>query len=235
MSDSAVKKSLFKRWWFWAIAVIIVIAVTRGGNKDNEGTPSPSPGNTQNNTTINNTAVPQNTAPAVTAEGTGTGGKFVSYREGMYKIGADLPAGEYIIISEGFLPAYYQVSSDSSGSLDSIVSNDNFNGNRYITVSEGQYLEIKGSIAYSADNAPALRSADGKYGEGMYKVGRDINAGEYKVTPEEGSIPGYVEVAKDSKGALDSIISNDNFQAEKYITIEDGQYIKLVGCYINTK
>lgn len=232
MSDATVKKSLFKRWWLWAIAVIVIIAATSGLNKNTKNNQPQSPGTAQNNTTINNTAAPQNTAPAITGEGT----KITdSYKEGMYKIGVDLPAGEYIIISEGLLPAYYQMSSDSSGSLESIVSNDNFSGNRYITVKEGQYLEIRGSRAYALDKAPGLKPADGKYGEGMYKVGKDIDAGEYKVTPEEGAVSSYVEVAKDSKGTLDSIVSNDNFQAEKYITINDGQYIKLVGCYINTK
>lgn len=232
MSDATVKKSLFKRWWLWAIAVIVIIAATSGLNKNTKNNQPQSPGTAQNNTTINNTAAPQNTAPAITGEGTKIAD---SYKEGMYKIGVDLPAGEYIIISEGLLPAYYQMSSDSSGSLESIVSNDNFSGNRYITVREGQYLEIRGSRAYALDKAPGLKPADGKYGEGMYKVGKDIDAGEYKVTPEEGAVSSYVEVAKDSKGTLDSIVSNDNFQAEKYITINDGQYIKLVGCYINTK
>ena len=63
---------------------------------------------------------------------------------------------------------------------------------------------------------------------GMYKVGRDIEAGEYKVIPE-GSMS-YVEVSKDSTGDLYSIVSNDIFDAEKYITVQEGQYIKLTGC-----
>jgi len=232
VSDT-VKKSIFKRWWFWAIAVIVVIAATSGGNKDTDDTKSP--GTAQNQTTNNNTAKAQTTAPVETREETKTADENASYKEGMYKIGVDLAAGEYILISDGLLPAYYQVSSDSSGSLESIVSNDNFNGNRYITVKEGHYLEIRGAKGYALDKAPSLKPADGKYGEGMYKVGRDIDAGEYKVTPEEGAISSYLEVAKNSSGALDSIVSNDNFQAEKYITIKDGQYIKLVGCYINTQ
>lgn len=235
MGDNIVKKSIFKRWWFWAIAVIIIIAATSGINKNTENGSLPSPGATQNNTTGGNTAAPQSPTPAATGTGTKTADKTASYKEGMYKIGVDLPAGEYIIISEGFLPAYFQVSSNSSGSLESIISNDNFNGNRYITVNDGQYLEIRGSRAYALDKAPALKPENGKYGEGMYKVGKDIDAGEYKVTPESGAISSYVEVTRDSRGILDSIVSNDNFKAEKYITIKDGQYIKLVGCYINVK
>jgi ABC-type Fe3+-hydroxamate transport system substrate-binding protein len=59
---------------------------------------------------------------------------------------------------------------------------------------------------------------------GMYKVGVDVQPGEYKIIADG---QGYVEVAKDSSHSLYSIISNDNFEGEKYITIKVGQYIKL--------
>ena len=32
--------------------------------------------------------------------------------------------------------------SDASGSIDSIITNDNFTNNKYVTVTEGQYLKI---------------------------------------------------------------------------------------------
>ena len=87
---------------------------------------------------------------------------------------------------------------------------------------------------YPVEKAPVLSAKDNKYSEGMYKVGRDIAAGEYKVIPT-GTVGSYVEVAKDSKGVVGSIVTNDNFTAEKYVTIKDGQYIKLVECYLTTK
>ncbi|MBO8169370.1 MAG: hypothetical protein H0Z35_09335 [Thermoanaerobacteraceae bacterium] len=144
----------------------------------------------------------------------------------MYKVGKDIPAGEYLIIAEGM--GYYQVTKDSSGSLDSIVSNDNFTNTRYVTVSEGQYLEITGSKMILASEAEPQKPQNGEYADGMYKVGKDIPAGEYKVVATGGIA--YLEVAKDSKGGLDSIITNDNFEGEKYITVKEGQYIKLVDC-----
>ena len=62
------------------------------------------------------------------------------YADGMYKVGADIPAGEYILDPSAM--AYYQVATDSTGTLESIVSNDNFSGTRYITVSDGQSLTL---------------------------------------------------------------------------------------------
>ena len=38
-------------------------------------------------------------------------------------------------------PAYYAVSSTSSGKVEDILDNDNFDGRRYLTVADGQYLD----------------------------------------------------------------------------------------------
>ena len=61
--------------------------------------------------------------------------------EGQYLIGVDLPAGEYKLeMIAGKRSAYYCISSDAN--TDNIISNDNFEGNSYVTVSDGQFLEI---------------------------------------------------------------------------------------------
>jgi len=149
-------------------------------------------------------------------------------KSGMYKVGSDIKAGEYILF--GSAMSYYQITKDSSGTLESIISNDNFNSTRYITLKDGQYVEFRGAKMLTIEKAPIINPIDGKYSEGMYKVGRDIKAGEYKAVPDGGG--SYIEVSKNSNGTLNSIITNDIFEAEKYITIKNGQYIKLIGCYI---
>ena len=58
----------------------------------------------------------------------------------MFKVGTHIPAGEYKISSNG--SGYLQVSSDSSHSFNSIISNNNFDNDTYITVTDGQYLTI---------------------------------------------------------------------------------------------
>lgn len=153
-----------------------------------------------------------------------------SIKAGMYKVGTDIQAGEYILFASSGQTSYLQVSADSSGTLDSIITNDNFKGNIYITVADGQYIEFTKAKMFPVDKAPVLQPVDGKYPEGMYKVGRDIIAGEYKVVSDGGT--SYLEVATDSSGVLESIVTNDNFTGEKYITIQDGQYIKLSRCHI---
>ena len=142
------------------------------------------------------------------------------YQTGMYKIGTDMPAGEYLITSSG---GYYAVTADSSGSLESIISNDNYRNRAYVTVQDGQYFQFDGT-AVPVSEAAAFALVNGTYPDGMYLVGKDIPAGEYKVSAANG---GYYEVTANSTGDLGTIIANDNFEGEVYLTVQDGQYLKL--------
>ena len=142
---------------------------------------------------------------------------------GMYKVGIDIPAGEYVLIGSG----YFSVNKDSSGQLSSIIANDNFSGNSIVSVSEGQYLTVRDAVFYDINLNPDVSTS----GEGMFKVGLHIPAGEYKLVATRSS--GYCEVSNSSSHTLGSIVSNDNFSGEKYITVRNGQYLKLNGCKIN--
>ena len=150
---------------------------------------------------------------------------------GMYKVGQDIKAGEYVVYPDG--QGYYQVSRDSTGEPESIIANDSFSGNRYVTVADGQYFELKNAKMLPIAETEPFKPVSGKYTGGMYKVGRDIEAGEYKAIAEDDFA--YAEIVKDSTGSFDSIITNDNFTASKYVTIKDGQYIKLVNCYLEAE
>lgn len=62
------------------------------------------------------------------------------YNEGgYYKIGVDIPAGQYVIESYG--SGYWAVMSAPVGASD-IVDNDNFNGRASVSVKNGQYLKV---------------------------------------------------------------------------------------------
>ena len=76
---------------------------------------------------------------------------------------------------------------------------------------------------------PQEESQPTYYGEGMYKVGVDIPAGEYNVQANAGE-RGYIEVSADASG--DSIITNDIFNNNTYISVSDGQFLTLKSCYI---
>lgn len=162
-------------------------------------------------------------------EGTsGEDDKLDWYSSGMYKVGVDIQPGEFLIVSTE-TSGYFAVLKNSSGSFDSIISNDNFSYRTYVTLLDGQYFEVKRAKFIEVHKITPYKSQDEIYIEGMYKVGFDIEGGEYQIIATDSNC--YIEVASDSLHILNSIISNDNFSLGErfYITIQDGQYITVNG------
>lgn len=139
----------------------------------------------------------------------------------MYKVGQDLPSGEYLIEGDS---AYVEVAKDSTGELESIITNDNIRTHIFITLQDGEYFTIKnGKITPIDEVVPFEANDEGIYEEGMYRVGIDMPAGEYLLNATDDNA--YVEVDKDSLGRLKSISTNDNFSGSRYITVKEGQYL----------
>ena len=152
-----------------------------------------------------------------------------AYKSGTYKVGTDIDAGEYFVTCTNSISCYVEVSSDSSGSFESIVTNDNVATFSFITVADGQYLKINGGEFVKAVDAKVPGAdSNGVYGAGTYRVGTDIPAGEYKVTCTN-EINCYVEVASDSTGTFESIVTNANTTSTHYITVTVGQYLEVSG------
>lgn len=179
-------------------------------------TPSPSP-------TPKPTPVPTPTpTPQPTPEPTPT----VHWRAGgMYKIGQDVPAGIYCIAANS--SCYYEVSKDSSGELDSIIQNGNTDTFAFVEVKDGQYLTVERGTFAPADEIEPIQPQGGKWGEGMYRIGVDIPAGEYKVVCNDERYSAYIAVLSNVSGGIRAIVTNDNFDGEKYITVKDGQYLEV--------
>lgn len=145
--------------------------------------------------------------------------KIIEITEGTYKVGEDILAGEYIIFASGS-SGYFCVSSDSN--QDDILFNGNFDYNSIITVNDGEYLELERCYAVPFDEVGEIDLT----GDGMFKVGTHIPAGEYKLESEINS--GYYCVYSDSR--QQDIIANDNFEGQNYVTVSDGEYLVLDRC-----
>ena len=91
---------------------------------------------------------------------------------------------------------------------------------------------MTGGEIHPVASAPSVIPKDGLYKDGMYKVGKDILSGEYKVILDSSIGMGYLEVSSNSSHQLGSIVTNENIQADTYITVKDGQYLKLQGATI---
>lgn len=152
------------------------------------------------------------------------GTKENPYLEGMYKVGSDIPAGEYLFVITGTSGGYVCVSADSN--KDDIIENEIVELCWFATVEDGQYLEVRDCAFLHADRATLNINADGSFNSGMYRVGIDIPAGEYKLTTDD---TGYWCIYKSSELPLD-IVNNDLFQKNSYVTVKEGQYLKTSDC-----
>lgn len=68
------------------------------------------------------------------------------YGRGTYRVGIDIPAGEYNVVADSNddMP-YFSVMNNVKGGIDEIETNDIIKGNKYITVKTGQFLELDGA------------------------------------------------------------------------------------------
>lgn len=143
------------------------------------------------------------------------------YPASQYKVGTDIPAGEYIIFADAD-HGYFALTADGNGR--DIITNENFSYNSIIQADLGEYLTLKSCFAVPISDVQQLPidKAD------MLKVGTYIAPGEYKLVAD--SDKAYYCIYNDSK--QDDIDSNDNFSGQSYITIKNGQYLKLSRCHI---
>lgn len=163
--------------------------------------------------------------------------KTKAYGEGMYKVGKDIPEGEYILYNTSNYDAYTCVSDDAN--QNDIIFNENFPSNLIITVYDDEFLDLSRCMAINLDeliegnedktdtliNVVADRVDEGV----MYKVGLMLEPGEYKLETT-GNYDGYYCIYSDSRH--DDIVANDNFDSSTYVEVSDGEYLLLSRCKI---
>lgn len=92
---------------------------------------------------------------------------------------------------------------------------------------EGSEYEESSSDSYdynSFDDYDDYEDSDNDdYVSATYKIGEDLEAGEYKL--EASSDGGSYYVSNDSN--FEKIVANDSFDTQTYVTVKNGQYLKI--------
>jgi hypothetical protein len=202
------KKPFYKKTWFVVIVVVFAIWLFWGESAHQKESDPPQ-------------------TPTGTVVTTGNTKNDGIYREGMYAVGTDIEPGEYYIYCSNNVGCYFAVYKDSSGTIDSIIANENITSFAFVTVEKGQYLQVKrGNFIDSSKAVLPKAGPNGFYVAGMYRVGIDIPAGEYKIVADTGDMA-YVAVYKDSSNTMSSIVANEIFENSYYISVVDGQYLYI--------
>ena len=122
----------------------------------------------------------------------------------------------------------FRISDDSSSAMITIGDPNDFTLSENSTSTQESTNDSEKSQA-SAQTSTDTQKNQATVTEGMYLVGSDIQAGTYKLTAESGK-SGYYCRYSDASGESSSIISNDNFNSTSYVTVNDGEYLKLTRC-----
>lgn len=148
------------------------------------------------------------------------------YRDGQYKVGTDIPAGEYVFFSTGKFTGTLKETTDSNGS--DKVDNEYFSYNVIYTITDGNYLTIKDAFAVPYNEVASLIT---NKGSGMFKIGDHIPAGEYRLIPTKFGSPSYFGVFSNSElGIREGRIDSDYFTSVTYVNVHDGEYLQISDC-----
>jgi hypothetical protein len=130
-------------------------------------------------------------------------GEWTYKTAGTYGVGGDIPAGEYVLVSDiqseddAVNTWHYQVQTKRQpASVSEVLYGNTGYFRTYIKVEAGQYLKFNGGPnpgqgvkLYRSEDAPEIvKNADGSYNGGQYKVGVDIEAGAYSLMVRENQL-----------------------------------------------
>lgn len=154
------------------------------------------------------------------------------YYSGLYKVGRDIPSGDYMVVSTKAGYSQFSITTDSAGNNE--IGYGYADPNRYVRLVYGQYVDFDYSKIYPLANAPmAIKNEAGNLISGQYKVGRDIQPGTYVLIPNAGSEYSEFSIDKDALNfagneILDSSeIAYNSIAARCYVTVSDGQYLTI--------
>lgn len=149
--------------------------------------------------------------------------------EGTYKVGKDIDPGEYIAYGLNSVSQIKQFNS-----LDEQEDTEEIDGLFIdLTLEENQYIEVESGIVLPKSTFDMNNLTQ----YGIYKVGQDIEAGEYKVASISDSYESSYEEVDGALGALEvadealggNVLKKvDLYDGQKYVTLEDGQYVRVV-------
>ncbi|RST59696.1 hypothetical protein D5F11_011380 [Siminovitchia terrae] len=153
----------------------------------------------------------------------------LAFDTGSYVKG-DIPKGEYAFVTFEGSGQYYS-EKDAGGN---IIDNENFDSFGYVEVHEAGNIETSGvlvkvdaldelEVSGAKELYETLNNTEEYMDSGWYKVGVDIDPGEYVI---ESFGDGYVAVMTGPVGN-NEIINNENFNGRYSVNVQEGQYLVI--------
>ncbi|HET7035718.1 MAG TPA: hypothetical protein VFI42_08580, partial [Thermomicrobiaceae bacterium] len=145
-------------------------------------------------------------------------GPATTFGDGMYQVGTDIAPGTYHN-SDSSADCYWERLSGFGGSLDEIIANDITDSRTIVTISptdKGFHSERCGT--WMPDNTALTSSPTAAFGDGTYRVGRDIAPGTWRNSGSSDEC--YWERLAGFGGTLDEIIVNGLSSSQQIVEIK---------------
>lgn len=96
-------------------------------------------------------AVEPTPEPSSDAGGASSSDSGAEYPPGIYKVGASIPAGKYVLVAQRGKEGHFVVSTDSLGKK--IVNHGKFSTSKNVIIKEGEYLKLTSCLAMPSGDA----------------------------------------------------------------------------------
>lgn len=151
-----------------------------------------------------------------------------SFADGVYKVGKDIPEGEYQMQADDG-DGYFEILSNQSGEKNSVLANCLYGNSAYVSVKSGEYLKTERCNLYAIKQAKPIQHDANELKPGIYKVGFDIPEGPYTIEANGDKVNAGV-LSDVSASALASLaIKERQFIDEKTLNVKKGQYLFFDG------
>lgn len=161
---------------------------------------------------------------------------------GVYLVGEDIPAGEYVLYpdvskADGDVTPVLEVrkTKDAATDKDDFLYRKEFYMRQYVNLNDGEYIAFQYALLYKPENVK-LKPLDEKgYSAAQLKVGVDIAAGEYVIVGENKQTQYFITSKPEAQlygtAALNSpdMLSFDYCENRVYLKVKDGEYLTFAG------
>lgn len=192
---------------------------------------------TEQNSVVTSEKTTENADESISTEGAEISFKYIDtavipngMKKGTYKVGIDVEAGDYIVYGLyqlGGVRVYNSLGEkDNAKYLQGLFLD--------LNLQDGQYIDVVSGVLLSKELFDETKLSQ----YGIYKVGDDLPAGEYKISSieseyktEYGSVFGALgayEVADTPFGGDGRQLENV-FDEQKYTELQEGDYLRIVG------
>ncbi len=162
--------------------------------------------------------------------------------DGVYLVGEDIPAGEYVLYpnvgkNAGDVTPVLEVRKTREAAVDTseLLYRKEFFMRQYVNLNEGEYIAFEHALMYLPEKADLGEIDEKGFSSAQLKVGKDIAAGEYVVVGDNKQTQYFItskpEAALYGTAALNApeMLSFGYCENRVYLKVHDGEYLSFIG------